>query len=224
VTQCHVCGWSRGHDYGCPNDPLNPGAASVASPAAPASPSVAQAEPSEDTKRLDWLQRDMLFSEPTGIEWSDGAFTFPYLVSNAGGCGGGVGHARFKSLREAIDAARASAGEAQATLPSTPKAEGRATPAPAASAQPQAPQAEVVEQHYRDALHLIIGVTEGQDCPGLDKPTDFAIAQSRGIRLATVRRMAVKARAAPPSATAQAAPQTTAASAQALGEAGEVKP
>jgi len=55
---------------------------------------------------------------------------------------------------------------------------------------------EPADNTLRDALHLIIGVTEAKDCPGLDKPTDFAIAQSRGMRLGTIRQMAVKARKA----------------------------
>lgn len=77
------------------------------------SPNGEDREVERDTQRLDWLQRDMLFSEPTGIAWEDGAFCFPYLVSGAGGSGGGVGMARFRSLREAIDAARAAGGEEQ---------------------------------------------------------------------------------------------------------------
>lgn len=62
----------------------------------------------EDEKRLDWMQSDMTNGDDgVGIYWSDGGFVFPYLVSNAGGSGGGVGVAFFETLREAIDSARA---------------------------------------------------------------------------------------------------------------------
>jgi hypothetical protein len=61
-----------------------------------------------DAGRLDFIERDMKSGdEAVGIEWDGQAFTFPYLVSNAGGFGGGVGQARQPNLRAAIDASQA---------------------------------------------------------------------------------------------------------------------
>ena len=75
--------------------------AALTAPAAP------QAVDGKDSERLDWLERAELTDDPCcplndGKQW-----TFPYLVSGSGGFGGGVGEARFNSLRECIDAARA---------------------------------------------------------------------------------------------------------------------
>jgi len=64
----------------------------------------------EDKARLDWLEADLQKGDDEGvcIEFRDGKFRFPYLVSNDGGFGGGVGEFHSSTLRSAIDAARAS--------------------------------------------------------------------------------------------------------------------
>lgn len=62
-------------------------------------------EAERDAERLNWIEADMQENEPVSIEFRDGKFRFPYLVSGAGGLGGGVGEANFDSLREAIDVA-----------------------------------------------------------------------------------------------------------------------
>ncbi|HYN54354.1 MAG TPA: hypothetical protein VES38_06590 [Methylotenera sp.] len=59
-----------------------------------------------DAERLNWLEKDMQKEgESVAIEYRDGKFRLPYLVSNAGGFGGGVGEYFADNLREAIDQA-----------------------------------------------------------------------------------------------------------------------
>lgn len=69
------------------------------------SPSPQQDGPS-DAEMLDWLEADMRKgADAVCIEFFDRKFCYPYMVSPAGGFGGGVGEARFDTLREAIRAA-----------------------------------------------------------------------------------------------------------------------
>ena len=58
-----------------------------------------------DRERMDWLEK----KDPQPY-YSDGKWRIPYLVSNDGGFGGGVGEATGDSLRAAIDAAIAARG------------------------------------------------------------------------------------------------------------------
>lgn len=60
-----------------------------------------------DAERYRWLR-----GNPESIPYRDERdfWCVPYLVSNAGGHGGGVGESRHKSLDAAIDAARAAQG------------------------------------------------------------------------------------------------------------------
>ena len=65
------------------------------------------AEARKDSERLGWMEEDMRkCDEGVAIYFADGKFSFPYLVSMAGGFGGGVGEKSFSDLRAAIDAAR----------------------------------------------------------------------------------------------------------------------
>lgn len=71
----------------------------------------------EETRRLDWLEADMAKEdEGVGIDCADGRFRFPWLDNGAGGSGGGVYHANYNTLREAIDAI-----DAVRTSPGAPK-------------------------------------------------------------------------------------------------------
>jgi hypothetical protein len=103
------------------------------------------------------------------------------------------------------------------------------TPAPAASAQPQAPQAEAVAAPK--TAGIVVEMPDDEDLEALVKwrgdkadPYFDRLEFGRAVWDKAWMHASVAAKlAAPPSATAQAAPHTTAASAQALGEAGEVK-
>jgi hypothetical protein len=67
--------------------------------------------PHPDSAIVDWLELDMKKLEPVGIEFSNGQFRFPYLVSSAGGFGGGVGEFCSPSLRATVRAAMQAAKE-----------------------------------------------------------------------------------------------------------------
>jgi hypothetical protein len=75
-----------------------------------ATPPAAQ-DNARDTARLDWLEKAYQGEHEHAPYFNDGLWRFPYLVSGAGGYGGGVGEATFNTLREAIDAALRGEGE-----------------------------------------------------------------------------------------------------------------
>ena len=60
----------------------------------------------KDSARLSWHAKDIAKGDDgIGIYYEGGRYRLPYMVSNAGGFGGGVGEANFVTLTEAIDAA-----------------------------------------------------------------------------------------------------------------------